>query len=74
MDLKAAGLEVSTATVEALVRETAEHAQRVGLEDGQRDELAGVGRPMYELPQLSTAVDITQLRLLAEMLAEQGLA
>jgi anion-transporting ArsA/GET3 family ATPase len=74
IDLKAAGLDVATTTVEALVRETAEHAQRVVLEDTQRDELAGVGRPMYELPQLTTAVDISELRRLATLLAEQGLA
>ncbi len=73
-DLKAAGLEISEDTVEALVRETAEHAQRIGLEDAQRDELAGVGKPMYELPQVNAALEISDLRRLAGLLAEQGLA
>ena len=74
VELKGAGLDVTPATVEALVRETAEHAQRITLEDGQRDELAGVGRPMYELPQLSEAIDLGSLRQLARMLIDQGLA
>ncbi|BEP12890.1 ArsA-related P-loop ATPase [Acidothermaceae bacterium B102] len=73
-DLKGAGLDVTTATIEALVRETAEHAQRITLEDGQRDELAGVGRPMYELPQLNEAIDLGNLRRLAGLLIDQGLA
>ena len=73
-DLKGAGLEVSNSTVEALVRETAEHAQRVVLEDTQRDELAGVGRPMYELPQLNAAIELAELRRLAALLADQGMA
>jgi anion-transporting ArsA/GET3 family ATPase len=73
-ELKSAGLEVSAGVVDSLVRETAEHAQRVLLEDGQRDELADVGRPMYELPQVNAAIDLTHLHRLADLLADQGMA
>jgi anion-transporting ArsA/GET3 family ATPase len=75
--LKSAGLELSSADVDALVRETAEHAQRVSLEDAQRDELAGVERAIkavYELPQLNATVDVAHLHQLADLLADQGMA
>ncbi|MDX6243682.1 MAG: hypothetical protein QOE76_1405 [Frankiales bacterium] len=75
--LKSAGLELPSADVDALVRETADHAQRVALEDAQRDELAGAERSMramYELPQINAALDLTHLHRLADLLAGQGMA
>ena len=72
--LKSAALELSPAEVDALVRETAEHAQRVLLEDTQRDELSAAGRPMYELPQVNEAIGLGQLHRLAALLVQQGMA
>jgi anion-transporting ArsA/GET3 family ATPase len=72
--LKSAGLELSSGEVDALVRETAEHAQRVVLEDDQRDELAGVERAMYELPLINADLDVSHLHHLADLLADQGMA
>ncbi|MDX6229751.1 MAG: hypothetical protein QOI76_3141 [Frankiales bacterium] len=75
--LKSAGLELSAADVDALVRETAEHAHRIVLEDAQRDELAGVQsaiRGMYELPQVNDDLDLGHLHRLADLLAGQGMA
>ncbi len=75
--LKSVGLELSSADIDALVRETAEHAQRVVLEDTQRDELAGVEpaiRGTYELPLVNSDLTVEHLRGLADLLAEQGMA
>jgi anion-transporting ArsA/GET3 family ATPase len=72
--LKSAGLELTPSAVDGLAREAAEHAQRVGLEDAQRDELAGVERPMYELPQVNETLEVKHLHQLAGLLAEQGMA
>ena len=75
--LKSTGLELSPADIDALVRETAEHAQRIVLEDAQRDELAGIEQAItatYELPQLDAAVDVPALHRLAGLLADQGMA
>ena len=71
---KSAGLDLTPDTVDALVKDAAEHAVRVGLEDTQRDELSLLGRPMYELPQINAAIELGDLYSLADLLADQGLA
>lgn len=60
--------------VAALRELAAEHAQRVLLEAGQREELAATEAPLYELPLLTDGVDRVGLDLLAARLREQGAA
>jgi anion-transporting ArsA/GET3 family ATPase len=72
--LKAAGLETPDSTVTALLAEAAEHATRIRIEAAERQDIAVLGRPMYELPMLEDGVDLGGLYRLAELLGEQGLA
>ena len=72
--LKAAGIEAPPALVEGLATEAREHARRVALEEGQREELAELARPTYELPLLPDPVDLAALHRLADALTEQGAA
>jgi hypothetical protein len=60
--------------VDGLLAEGGEHALRVALETTQRVELAGIGRPMYELPAMAGGADLGALYDLADRLAEQGMA
>jgi anion-transporting ArsA/GET3 family ATPase len=73
-DLKAAGLESDGALVEGLLREAREHAVRRALEDEQRQVVAGLGLPTYELPRVAGGVDLGALYELAGHLREQGMA
>jgi len=61
-------------TVTALSELATEHAQRVLLEAGQREELAATEAPLYELPLLTDGVDRVGLDLLARELRRQGAA
>jgi anion-transporting ArsA/GET3 family ATPase len=72
--LVAAGLRVRDPGVDALLVETAEHAERVSLEKAQRRTLKALGRPTYELPLLPDGVDLGGLYALAERLCAQGMA
>jgi hypothetical protein len=80
--LNRAGVAASLATVgiagerivDALLDEGREHAERVALQDAEREELAAVGCPVYELPALSDGVDLGGLYRLAHELREQGAA
>jgi anion-transporting ArsA/GET3 family ATPase len=71
--LKAAGVEASAGTVTALAAETADHAQRVRLEAQERETLAALERPTYEIPLVSDAAELSGLYDIAERLAEQGM-
>lgn len=71
---KDAGLELSPEAVRALAGEAADHARRVELEATEREELATLERPTYELPLLPDTVDLGALYRLAELLREQGMA
>jgi hypothetical protein len=51
-----------------------EHSRRVLLEDRERTLLAELDRPMYELPLLTEAVDLSCLYQLAGQLTDQGMA
>ena len=57
-----------------MIRETTEHAERVGLESRERMELGALGAPVAELPLLGDAIDLGGLYRLAELLREQGVA
>jgi anion-transporting ArsA/GET3 family ATPase len=59
---------------ERLMREGGGHAARVALESRERAELAALDRPTYELPALSSGVDLGALYDLAHSLREQGMA
>ena len=72
--LKAAGVDVERDTVEGLVAEAVDHARRVTLEERERDELAALQRPTYELPLLPHSIELGGLYHLAEALKEQGAA
>ncbi|MCW2674515.1 MAG: Anion-transporting ATPase [Frankiales bacterium] len=70
--LKAAAVDPALAPV--LLREAAEHAARVALEERGHDALAHLQRPTYELPLLPDAVDLGGLYELATALKAQGMA
>lgn len=70
--LSAGGLPASPKTVAGLMAEASDHAQRVALEETERDVLAGVDKPTYELPLLDGGVDLGGLYRLADALAVQG--
>ena len=70
--LRAGRVSASEATVAGLVAEAIDHAQRVALEETERDVLAGVEKPTYELPLLDGGVDLGGLYFLADTLASQG--
>jgi len=72
--LAAAGVRAGRPTVDALLAEAADHASRVALEEKERDKLAALARPTYELPQLPDSVDLGALYRLADLLREQGAA
>ena len=71
--LKAAGVDDAARFVDGLAAEVSEHARRVLLEDRERTLLHELERPMYELPLLSEAVDLSCLYELAGQLSEQGM-
>lgn len=73
-DLRAAGVEADPALVDGLVAEGREHAERRALETSQREIVAGLDVPTYELPRLPQGVDLGALYELAAILREQGLA
>jgi anion-transporting ArsA/GET3 family ATPase len=70
--LAAGGLSASLQTIAGLVAEAVDHAQRMALEETERDALAEVDRPTYELPLLEDGVDLGGLYRLATALAHQG--
>jgi len=62
------------ALADALLAEAAGHGARVAMEQRERQEIAALERPTYELPALATGVDLGALYGLAERLREQGMA
>jgi anion-transporting ArsA/GET3 family ATPase len=72
-DLERAGVHDGPDLVTGLVTEARDHAERRALEDAQREVVAGLGRPTFELPRLPGGVDLGGLYELAGILAEEGL-
>jgi anion-transporting ArsA/GET3 family ATPase len=67
--------DVSTEqVVAALTAEAADHAERVALEQRERDNLQALERPTYDIPLLPDGVDVGTLYDLAESLRAQGMA
>ncbi|BAL93047.1 putative anion-transporting ATPase [Actinoplanes missouriensis 431] len=63
--LTAAGLPASAGTVSQLTAEAQAHLTRRELEESLRVELAELGRPLVELPQLPDGIDLAALQDLA---------
>jgi len=77
LGLKSAGLAGgadATALAESLAEEVVEHARRTELERSERESLAQITLPRYELPLLTDGVDLTGLYELAESIRTQGAA
>ncbi|NED99227.1 ArsA-related P-loop ATPase [Phytoactinopolyspora halotolerans] len=70
--LRAAALPDTDAFVDQLRQEASGHAKRIDLENDARASLEGLGRPVYELPHLTGAIDPTALYEFAELLNGQG--
>ncbi|KRV47640.1 ATPase [Wenjunlia vitaminophila] len=60
--------------LEPLLEQAREHAERLLLEQTERAEVEGLGRPWYELELLGEGVDLAGLYRLAGALREQGAA
>jgi Mrp family chromosome partitioning ATPase len=73
-ELGVARIDDGAKLVDSLLEEGHDHAQRRALEDEQRELVAGIGVPTYELPKLAAGIDLTGLYELAAELREQGLA
>jgi hypothetical protein len=73
-DLARAGVEADEAMLEGLLLEAREHAERRTLEDEQRQRIAALEVPTYELSRLPEGVDLGGLYELAAELCEQGMA
>ena len=73
-DLAGAGVDDGNGLVDSLLAEAADHAERRALEDSQRDLVARLGVPTYELPRIPGGVDLGAMYELAGLLREQGMA
>jgi anion-transporting ArsA/GET3 family ATPase len=72
--LRAARVAAPGRLVDGLLEEACEHAQRVQLEKDERQTIAALGRPTYELPMLADGMDLGGLYELAQALRDQGAA
>lgn len=71
--LRAAGVPAGAEIVRGLQAEAREHDARLALEDAQRERIAELARPTYELPRVPGGVDRGALFLLAHELKSQGM-
>ncbi len=68
-------LDTSTSTVaQQLLSGATDHVHRLDLEERLMDEVDGLERPVYRLPQLGEGIDLAALYELADALCEQGMA
>ncbi|HET7683498.1 MAG TPA: ArsA-related P-loop ATPase [Marmoricola sp.] len=72
--LEKGGVPTDDVLVDALLQEGRDHSRRRELEDAEREVVATIGLPTYELPRLAGGTDLTGLYELAAHLCEQGLA
>jgi anion-transporting ArsA/GET3 family ATPase len=70
--LRAAGLATRAALIDRLVDEATAHADRVSLEKAQREVIAALDRPTYELPFVPDGIDLAALYEFADALTDQG--
>jgi anion-transporting ArsA/GET3 family ATPase len=73
-ELREAGVRDHQGLVTALLTEARDHAERRQLEHAQREIVAGIGLPTYELPRLTDGVDLGALYELAGLLRDQGMS
>jgi anion-transporting ArsA/GET3 family ATPase len=73
-DLAAVGIKPTPTLVGGLLKEGAEHADRVALQREQTAIVKATGRPVYHLPALPEGTETGGIRELADLLAEQGIA
>lgn len=73
-DLDEAGIAGGAGLVDSLLFEAADHAERRALEDSQRELVARLDVPTYELPRIAAGIDLGALYELAGELRKQGLA
>jgi anion-transporting ArsA/GET3 family ATPase len=66
--LAAVGLPTDRATVTGLLTEAGDHLTRREMEESLRGDLVEIGRPLVELPLLTTAIDRAALDTLAAIL------
>ncbi|MSV42919.1 MAG: AAA family ATPase [Actinobacteria bacterium] len=68
-------VDVSGSTiVDVLIAEAADHAERVALEQRERENIQALHRPTYEIAFMPDGVDVGTLYEFAESLREQGMA
>jgi anion-transporting ArsA/GET3 family ATPase len=72
--LERTGIRATEPLVDGLLGEARAHAERRALEDEQRERIAALQVPTYELPRLPDGVDLGGLYELAADLCEQGMA
>lgn len=68
------GMVLTADVVAALAAEGADHAERVALEQRERDDIQALERPTYEIQFLPDGVDVGALYDIAEQLRGQGIA
>ncbi|MEQ6902227.1 ArsA-related P-loop ATPase [Nocardioides sp. YIM 152588] len=73
-DLERAGVPHDATLVDGLLTEAHDHAERRALEDSQREVVAGLDVPTYELPRFAGGIDLGALYEMAGVIREQGLA
>jgi len=73
-DLAKVGIDVTPELLEGLLEEARAHAERRDLEDEQRERIATLGVPTYELTRLADGIDLGGLYELAAQLRDQGMA
>jgi anion-transporting ArsA/GET3 family ATPase len=72
--LERAGVMPSESMVTALLAGGSDHLARVELERVERQRIASLGRPVYELPFVAGGIDLGALYELADLLTDQGMA
>ena len=73
-DLVKAGIDVTPQLVDGLLLEARDHAERRALEDEQRERIAELDVPTYELDRQPDGIDLGGLYELAADLVDQGMA
>jgi hypothetical protein len=73
-DLIKAGIDVTPQLVDGLLLEARDHAERRALEDEQRERIAELDVPTYELDRQADGIDLGGLYELAADLVDQGMA
>jgi anion-transporting ArsA/GET3 family ATPase len=73
-DLVKVGIDVTPELLDGLLDEARDHAERRRLEDEQRQRIAELDVPTYELHRMAGGIDLGALYELAAELCEQGLA